>query len=115
MLNEQKVAVTSYLKQEEDVIIQEVDEILSKVFELGEGDLAVGVVRSLKQVCWIYPLLPPAIHRGRSCLCVIRRRHQVSQYRQSTIFQRNKGISPLKDRRTGALGEKGTGIPHGDR
>ncbi|NLN22299.1 MAG: methylaspartate mutase subunit E [Syntrophomonadaceae bacterium] len=65
MLNEQKIAVTSYLKQEEDAIVREVDEILSRVFELGEGDLALGVVRSFEAGVLDVPFAPSRHTQGK--------------------------------------------------
>ena len=47
MLEAQKLLQTEELKEEEAVIEREVGEIISRVRELGEGDLALGTVLSL--------------------------------------------------------------------
>jgi len=64
MLGEQSLATTSRLKEEEDIIEQEVDEILCKIFELGEGDLAAGAVRSFEAGVLDIPFAPSRYARG---------------------------------------------------
>lgn len=65
MLNEQKLAVTSYLKEEEEVIEREVNEILSKVLELGDGDIAVGTVRAFEAGVLDVPFAPSRHTKGK--------------------------------------------------
>ncbi|MEG3067809.1 MAG: hypothetical protein RQM95_06200 [Syntrophaceticus schinkii] len=64
MLGEQELAKTPYLKEEEYMIEREVEEIISKVFELGEGDPAVGTVRSFEAGVLDIPFAPSRCTRG---------------------------------------------------
>ncbi|MDD4359601.1 MAG: methylaspartate mutase subunit E [Syntrophaceticus sp.] len=64
MLGEQELARTSLVNEEEDVIVREVNEIIDKVFELGEGDLAVGVVRAFAAGVLDVPFAPSRCTRG---------------------------------------------------
>jgi methylaspartate mutase epsilon subunit len=64
MLGEQELAKTPYLKEEEYMIEREVEEIISKVFELGEGDLAVGTVRSFEAGVLDISFAPSRCTRG---------------------------------------------------
>jgi methylaspartate mutase epsilon subunit len=64
MLGEQELARTSLVNEEEDVIVREVNEIIDKVFELGEGDLVVGVVRAFAAGVLDVPFAPSRCTRG---------------------------------------------------
>lgn len=64
MLSEQTLPELPQLKDEEAVIEREVEEILNRVFDLGEGDLAVGVVRSFEAGVLDVPFAPSRYTRG---------------------------------------------------
>ncbi len=64
MLSEQRLANTPFLKEEEDMIRREVDEIIDKVLELGEGDLLLGAVRSFEAGVLDVPFAPSRCTRG---------------------------------------------------
>jgi len=64
MLEAQKLLQTEELKEEEAVIEREVGEIISRVQELGEGDLALGTVRSFEAGVLDIPFAPSGWTRG---------------------------------------------------
>lgn len=64
MLSEQRLPELPQLKEEEAIIEREVGEILNRVFDLGEGDLAVGVVRSFQAGVLDVPFAPSRYARG---------------------------------------------------
>ena len=64
MLGEQELEVTPLLREEEEIIEREVEEIISKVFELGDGDLALGTVRSFEAGVLDIPFAPSRYARG---------------------------------------------------
>ena len=64
MLEAQKLLPTDELAREEAVIEQEVGEIITRVKELGEGDLARGAVRSFEAGVLDIPFAPSRWTRG---------------------------------------------------
>ena len=64
MLDAQKLLPTAELEAEERVIEREVGEIIAKVQELGEGDLALGTVRSFEAGVLDIPFAPSRWARG---------------------------------------------------
>lgn len=64
MLSEQMLPELPQLADEEAVIEREVEEILGRVFDLGEGDLAAGVVRSFEAGVLDVPFAPSRYTRG---------------------------------------------------
>ncbi len=65
MLSDQKMAPSAELTQEIDIITQETKSIMSKVFELGEGDLAVGAVRAFEAGVIDIPFAPSRFNLGK--------------------------------------------------
>jgi methylaspartate mutase epsilon subunit len=64
MLEAQKLLPVEELKEEEAVIEREVGEIIARVQELGEGDLALGTVRSFEAGVLDIPFAPSGWTRG---------------------------------------------------
>ncbi len=64
MLEAQKLLQTEELTEEEAVIEREVGEIIARVRELGEGDLALGTVRSFEAGVLDIPFAPSSWTRG---------------------------------------------------
>ncbi len=64
MLDTQSFLQAADLEAEEETIEREVGEILSRVFELGGGDLAAGVVRSFEAGVLDIPFAPSSLTRG---------------------------------------------------
>ena len=64
MLEAQKSLQAEGLEEEEAIIEREVGEIISRVLELGEGDLARGVVRSFEAGVLDIPFAPSSWTRG---------------------------------------------------
>jgi methylaspartate mutase epsilon subunit len=66
MVTCQKIAHDSpELKQEKEMIRKEVNMIINKVYELGNGDLAIGVVNSFEAGVLDVPFAPSLINKGR--------------------------------------------------
>lgn len=65
MLKDQNLPTSKEVEQEEEVIIKEVNEVLSKVIELGDGDIAQGVVRSFEAGVIDIPFAPSKFNAGR--------------------------------------------------
>lgn len=64
MLESQKLLQTAEISAEEAVIEREVGEIIGRVLELGEGDLALGAVRSFEAGVLDIPFAPSSWTRG---------------------------------------------------
>jgi methylaspartate mutase epsilon subunit len=65
MLKEQELEETPALKQEKEIISKETRAIIDKVFELGEGDLAVGTVRAFQGGVLDVPFAPSRFNQGK--------------------------------------------------
>jgi methylaspartate mutase epsilon subunit len=57
--------MSATLDQEVELIKREVRSVLAKVFELGEGDLAVGTVRAVEAGVLDVPFAPAACNAGK--------------------------------------------------
>ncbi len=64
MLAEQHIPETPELREEEGVIEREVQEIFDRVLDLGDGDLAIGTVRSFAAGVLDVPFAPSRVTRG---------------------------------------------------
>lgn len=64
MLEGQSLLSTEQLVEEEAVIQREVAEIITRVLELGQGDLALGTVRSFEAGVLDIPFAPSSLTRG---------------------------------------------------
>ncbi|HHV35924.1 MAG TPA: methylaspartate mutase subunit E [Syntrophomonadaceae bacterium] len=64
MLAEQSLPEIPVLQEEEAVIEHEVDEIMERVLDLGDGDLALGAVRSFKAGVLDVPFAPSRCVKG---------------------------------------------------
>ncbi|MGD0153216.1 MAG: methylaspartate mutase subunit E [Thermacetogeniaceae bacterium] len=64
MLAEQSVPATPGLQEEEEAIEREVGEVIAKVLDLGEGDLAAGAVRSFAAGVLDVPFAPSRCAKG---------------------------------------------------
>ena len=65
MVREQIFPMSPTLDQEIELIKREVRSVLDKVFELGEGDLAVGTVRAVEAGVLDVPFAPAACNAGK--------------------------------------------------
>ena len=65
MLGDQELSNTSHVVQEMMIISAETRCIVDKVFELGEGDLAVGVVRAFQAGVIDIPFAPSKYNAGK--------------------------------------------------
>ena len=65
MVREQVFPPSPTLEQEVELIKREVRAVLSKVFELGEGDVAVGAVRAFEAGVLDVPFAPAACNAGK--------------------------------------------------
>jgi methylaspartate mutase epsilon subunit len=69
MVNDQIFPASTALDSEVDLIKREVRAIMSKVFELGEGDVAVGAVRAFAAGVIDVPFAPAAANAGKVLPC----------------------------------------------
>lgn len=65
MVREQVFPASPTLEQEVELIKREVRAVLAKVFELGEGDVAVGAVRAFEAGVLDVPFAPAACNAGK--------------------------------------------------
>lgn len=65
MLRDQRCAETAELRAEMEIIRRETKGILAKVFELGEGDLALGTVRAFQAGVIDVPFAPSRFNAGK--------------------------------------------------
>jgi methylaspartate mutase epsilon subunit len=65
MLRDQKMPITSQLDTEMKVIIQETRSILNRVYELGDGDMAIGTVRAFEAGVIDVPFAPSKLNMGK--------------------------------------------------
>lgn len=65
MVREQEFPANPVLDQEVELIKREVRAVLSKVFELGEGDIAVGTVRAFEAGVLDVPFAPATCNAGK--------------------------------------------------
>ena len=65
MVREQVFPASPTLEQEVELIKREVRAVLAKVFELGEGDIAVGAVRAFEAGVLDVPFAPAACNAGK--------------------------------------------------
>ena len=65
MLGDQELSNTSHVVQEMMIISAETRCIVDKVFELGEGDLAVGTVRAFQAGVIDIPFAPSKFNAGK--------------------------------------------------
>ncbi len=65
MLKDQRLPRTEELKAEEDIIRAETRAILDKVLELGDGDMALGAVRSFQAGVIDVPFAPSRFNAGK--------------------------------------------------
>jgi methylaspartate mutase epsilon subunit len=65
MLGEQPPLMTARIREEADIIKREVRAVLTKVFELGDGDPAAGAVRAFQAGVLDVPFAPSTCNLGR--------------------------------------------------
>jgi methylaspartate mutase epsilon subunit len=65
MLRDQKMPLTSQLDTEMKIITQETRSILNRVYELGEGDMAIGTVRAFEAGVIDVPFAPSKLNMGK--------------------------------------------------
>ena len=65
MIEAQGLLQAEGMAEEEAIIEREVDEIIARVLELGEGDIALGAVRSFEAGVLDIPFAPSSWTRGR--------------------------------------------------
>lgn len=65
MLKDQKMADSSQLDAEIEIIIQETRSILNRVYELGEGDMAIGSVKAFEAGVIDVPFAPSKLNAGK--------------------------------------------------
>lgn len=66
MLRDQELPITHKMEEEINIISKEVREIMTKVLELGNGDIAQGVVRSFEAGVIDVPFAPSRFNRGKT-------------------------------------------------
>ncbi len=64
MLKDQKMPLTHELKEEMDIITAETRSIMDRTFELGNGDLAVGVIKAFESGTIDVPFAPSRLNAG---------------------------------------------------
>lgn len=65
MLADQRMPITHELKEEMNIITAETRSIVDKIFELGQGDIAVGVIRAFKAGTIDIPFAPSQFNAGK--------------------------------------------------
>jgi methylaspartate mutase epsilon subunit len=65
MLRDQQMPLTHELKTEMDIIMDETRCILNRVYELGEGDIAIGTVRAFEAGIIDVPFAPSKFNMGK--------------------------------------------------
>ncbi|HHW30725.1 MAG TPA: methylaspartate mutase subunit E [Clostridiaceae bacterium] len=65
MLRDQKMPLTNELEKEMEIIIEETRCILNRVYELGEGDIAIGTVRAFEAGVIDVPFAPSKYNMGK--------------------------------------------------
>ena len=64
MVSDQKMSPSPALSQEVDIIKKEVRAIMTKVYEMGEGDIAVGAIKAFKEGIMDIPFAPSDSNAG---------------------------------------------------